>query len=266
MSPVHSYEELRDTTIELLSGRERSGYSLENFDGLKIAVAEVFARREGKQGGRFELSRPDAEVLREVFWDLFRQGVVVPGLDELNRDFPWFRISDRGRRILAHQPFIPHDVDAYTKILKSAVPELNDTTLVYLQESMSAFRADCLLSASVMLGVATEHTFLLLLEDIAANPKWNVRYQSVAEQRAILQKVTKFRNVLEQDLKQLPSELREDLDTHFAGILSVIRTTRNESGHPSGKVPEREQVYVLLHLFVTYCKKMYALRRYFRAT
>jgi hypothetical protein len=131
---------------------------------------------------------------------------------------------------------------------------------------MNAFKADCLLSASVMLGVAAEHTFLLLIDDVVGNPKSAARYQTVVEQRTLLQKVTKFRNVLEQDMKQLPSELREDLDTQFSGIMSVIRTTRNESGHPTGKLLSREQVYVLLHLFVTYCKKLYALRHHFQST
>lgn len=262
-----SYEEIRDVAIELLAGREKSssGYNLENFDGLKYAVAEVFQRRSGVPSNSAELTSDEAENLREVFWELVMQGIIMPGLDEMNRDFPWFRVSTRGRRVLAQQPFIPHDVEGYTRILRTAVPDLSETTLVYLQEAMSAFRASCLLSASVMLGVATEHTFLLLVDDIMANAKWASRYQPVAEQRTILQKVTKFRNLLESDQKQLPSELREDLDTQFAGILSVIRTSRNESGHPSGRIPDREQVYVLLHLFVTYCKKMYALRRYFRA-
>lgn len=35
---------------------------------------------------------------------------------------------------------------------------------IYLQEAMQAFKAGCLLSATVMLGVAAEHTFLLTLE------------------------------------------------------------------------------------------------------
>ena len=65
-------------------------------------------------------------------------------------------------------------------------------------------------------------------------------------------------------IKAFPAEIREDLDTHFAGILSVIRTFRNDSGHPSGKILEREQTYVLLQMFVPYCKKLYQLMDFFR--
>jgi hypothetical protein len=43
------------------------------------------------------------------------------------------------------------------------------------------------------------------------------------------------------------------------GITSVIRTLRDDSGRPTGKVIGREQRYVLLQLLVPYCKKMYEL-------
>jgi|ERR1051325_1316332 hypothetical protein len=273
METDHSYEEIRDVVIAVLAGHEKSssGFSPNQFEGLKLTVSEVFERREGRTphqrgfGSASGLSVSDAEVLREVFWDLFRQGIITLGMNDANREFPWFRVSSQGERILKQQPFFPHDVDAYTRMLKEVVPDLHETTLLYLREAMSAFKADCLLSSSVMLGVAAEHTFLLLLEDIASNPAWSAKYHSARDQRTILQKFNKFRNVLEQDLKNLPSDVREDLETQFAGILSLIRTTRNESGHPTGKQLEREQVYVLLHLFVTYSKKMYSLRRFFRA-
>ncbi len=108
-------------------------------------------------------------------------------------------------------------------------------------------------------GVATEHTFLLLLEKIDQNPGGAGRFGAVKQQRTILQKVNKFKNILDQEARNLPSEIRENLDTHFTGILSIVRTFRNQSGHPTGKIVDREQAYVLLQLFVPYCKKMYQL-------
>ena len=129
---------------------------------------------------------------------------------------------------------------------------------------MQAFRSGCILSATVMLGVATEHTFLLLLDVIENSAKHQKTYAGVLQERTILQKFNKFRNILEQQAKTLPSEVREDLDTHFAGILSVVRTFRNQAGHPTGKVMDREQTYVLLHLFIPYCKKLYQLMAHFK--
>ena len=129
---------------------------------------------------------------------------------------------------------------------------------------MQAFQTGCLLSSTVMLGVATEHTFLLMLEAIAANSNHGQIFENVFEQRNILQKINKYKNILSQNLDNYPQALKEDIETHFAGILSVIRTSRNEAGHPTGKIMSREQVYVLLHLFITYCRKLYDLTEYYK--
>ena len=79
-----------------------------------------------------------------------------------------------------------------------------------------------------------------------------------------MRKFNKFRTILDLSAKALPHEVKEDLDTHFAGILSVIRTYRNESGHPTGKIIDREQTFVLLQLFIPYCKKQHQLMQYFK--
>src|SRR5690606_3672440 len=121
----------------------------------------------------------------------------------------------------------------------------------------------CILSSTVMLGVATEHTFLLLMDAINQNPTNAATFAAVSKQSVILQKVNKFKALLDQQVKALPPDVKEDLDTHFAGILSIIRNFRNHAGHPSGKIIDREQAYVLLNLFNPYCKKMYKLRDYY---
>ena len=114
-----------------------------------------------------------------------------------------------------------------------------------------------------MLGVATEHTFLLWIEAIERSTTHQATFESASKQRTILQKVNKFRHILEQQAKTLSPEVKEDLDTNFSGILSIIRNFRNQSGHPSGKIIDREQAYILLQLFPRYCKKMYQLMDFY---
>lgn len=117
-----------------------------------------------------------------------------------------------------------------------------------------------MLAATAMLGVASEHSFLLLLEGAEANSTYGSKFANAVKQRAILQKFRKFKAALDQHvMADSPPEIKEDLDIDFAGVLSVIRTFRNESGHPTGKILEREQTYVLLQMFVPYCKKLYQL-------
>lgn len=268
----HNYEELRSVVLDLISGRERAGYPLDQFVHLALGVAEVLYKRETQpqQGvqSQPQLSSADRELVGEIFWDLFLQRIITLGSDTSNPAFPWFRVSSQGKRILDGQnPYIFHDVSSYTKLIQANVPNINGTTLLYLLEAMQSFRSGCLLAATVMLGVASEHSFLLLVEVAENNATHGSHFKNAAEQRTILQKFRKFRAALEQHvLSSLPSVLKEDLDVQFDGILSVIRTFRNDAGHPSGKIMEREQVYVLLQMFIPYCKKLYGLIEFFKTT
>lgn len=265
--PDHTYEEIRSVALDVISGRETGPYSADQFGNLAICVAAVFLRREKRttQDHTPTLSNNDKTLLLEVFWDLFRQGVITLGLDGSNSEFPFFRVSSFGKRVLANtDAYFFHDVTTYEQIVTGEVPKVDPVTLVYLKEAMQAFMSGCLLSSSVMVGVATEHTFLLLIDTIKSNPAHEVTFASVYKLTQILPKVNKFKTILDTQMTKLSDDIREDLDTRFNGVLSLIRTFRNDSGHPSGKIVSREQQYVNLQLFVPYCKKMYQLIEHFK--
>lgn len=267
----HSYEELRTIVLEIIAGSEKVSYTPDQFQHLVLGVAEVLERREGKGQSDWHQSRlspTDSDLVREIFWDLFLQRIITLGKDDSNRDFPFFGVSSQGKRILSNQnPYIFHDVSTYTRLIKANVPSINATTLLYLQEAMQSYRSGCLLAATVMLGVASEHSFLLLVEATESNATYGQNFENVSKQKTILQKFRKFRAALEQHVQPaLPPELKEDLDVQFDGILSVIRKFRNDAGHPSGKIMEREQVYVLLQMFIPYCNKLYGLIDFFQTT
>lgn len=270
----HSFEEIRSAALDLLAGREKASNQLTQYGNLLTGVAELFARREGKpQDRRYQgqgffgpatLSENDLELFLEVFWTLFREGIITLGLNDSNREFPFFHVTVFGRKIIAHQQaYFFHDASSYEDLVRSEVPAIDEVTILYLKEAMQSFRAGCVLSSTVMLGVATEHTFLLLAERLENSATHALTFTSVGQQRTILQKINKFRNIMDQELRTLPSEIREDFDTHFAGILSIIRTFRNQAGHPTGKIIDREQAYVLLQLFIPYCRKMYQLMAHY---
>jgi hypothetical protein len=267
----HTYEEIRNVVIDIVAGREKVNYSPDQYAHLLTGVAEVFHRRDGTNptpsmfSHEPHLSGNDAELAREVFWDLFRQGIITLGCDNANREFPFFKVSSFGQKILANQNvYFFHDLESYTKLIQSNVPNINAVTLMYLQEAMQSFRSGCILAATVMLGVASEHSFLLLVEAAEQSPTYGSHFGSVSKERTILQKFRKFRAAFETNVRaDLPGAIKENLDIEFDGILSVIRTFRNDSGHPSGKILEREQTYVLLQMFVPYCKKLYQLMDFF---
>lgn len=270
----HSFEEIRDAALDLLSGREKGPYPPTQFVHIEHGIADVFARRESAPansgnvfgGSGASLSGHDQDVFLEVFWSLFQQGIIVLGCDRSNPNFPWCRLSSYGKKLTTGTGgYFFHDVSTYEHQVRQVIPAINAVTLVYLKEAIQAFRAGCLLSATIMIGVAAEHTFLLLLDCIEANPKHAPTFKSVSEQRSILPKVNKFKGVMDnQYVKQLPPDVKEDWDTNFVSLQSLMKNYRNDAGHPTGKMMDREQVYVLLHLFITYGKKMYQLMDYFR--
>lgn len=270
-SKDHSYEEIRAAALDVLSGREtKFPYEPDQYGNLAVAVAEVFLRREASDAAAkvprdaARLTANDSELFMEVFWDLFRENIITLGLNTSNNEFPFFRVSHAGKKILANQQvYFFHDVSTYEALILTQAPNIDVTTLLYLKEAMQSFRSGCILSATVMLGVAAEHTFLRLLEAIDSNAKHKATYAAVEKERSILPKINKFRDILNTNLSTVPKDVKEDLDTRVNGIQSLIREFRNDSGHPTGKIVDREQAYVLLNLFVPYAKKMYQLIDYF---
>lgn len=260
----HSYEEIRSVALDILSGREQLRLEASHYEGLKYAIAKVFERREGRLSERPQLDYLDSEIFLELFWDLFRQGIITLGSNDANREFPHFRVTKFGKNIAEGQStYFFHDVSSYERTIRSEIPNLNEVTLVYLKEAMQAFYSGCILSSTVMLGVAAEHIFQILLETIENNSIHQNTFSSVFKERNILPRINKFRKILEQYNKALSPEIKEDLDTNFSGIQSIIRTFRNQSGHPTGKIIDREQAFVLLRLFIPYCKKSYQLMDFF---
>jgi hypothetical protein len=262
-----TYEEIRGAAIDVLANRVPLCSGINQYVSFQDGVARALDQRRGIQdyshGSKPHLNRWDSGLFLEVFWDLFREGIITLGIDDANREFPFFRLSSLGKRIVeGESQYFVHDVSEYEKRIKTEVPAIDNITLLYLKEALQAFRSGCILSATVMLGVATEHTFMLVLDVAENNPSREAKFSTISKERTILQRVNKFRKLIEPELPNFPSELKEDWDTNFSGILSIIRNFRNESGHPTGKIIGREQAYVLLQLFLPYCKKMYQLKSY----
>lgn len=262
---AHSYEEIRSATCDLISGKESGSYSASRFDHLKISVGEVLDRRDNKAPkppstypADTALDADDTETLMEVFWDLFRDGIITLGRDRANDNFPWFRVTGRGEAILKdNTTYFTHDVSGLERRVRSEVPDIDDVTLLYLKEAFQAFRSGCILSSTVMLGVASEHTFEKLIEELSRHTSFKTIYSTVQRETTILRRINKFRNITLQNKGGIPKELEEDFETQFLAIQSIIRNFRNESGHPSGKIIDREQAFVNLQLFIPFAKKVY---------
>lgn len=263
LSP-HSYEEIRAAVVDILV----SDRPPEQYTSLEASVGRLFAVKEPLNPNRRVFSSDDGEMhpndhelVRDVFWDLFRQGVITLGCDRYNAAFPFFRLSHSGAKILKSQtPWRFHDTSSYIAMVKKEVDDISDGTIAYLEEASAAFYAGCLLAASVMLGVAAELEFLRLVKICVGSPTHGDRFRPVDEQRTVLQKIVRFRNLLGQVMPQLPQAASEGLEANFDAIQSIIRIARNDAGHPTAKLPDREQVYVYLQLFIPFARQVKLLR------
>ena len=183
----------------------------------------------------------------------------------MNAGWPWFQLSHFGESALrsTQSPYRFHDVRSYLSIVRSKIPDVSTEAVVYLEEAIAAFYADCLLAAVVMLGVAAETEFLHLL-DVAAHSKTHgATFSPLLRVFAIHPKIKAFRHALAPLKSALqPKKDFEDLDTNLDLIQSVLRIARNSAGHPTGKpAPSREQTYIYIQLFVPFAAQLMALRR-----
>lgn len=257
-STQHGYEEVRNVVMDILLGRERVRYEANQWQALIDGVQEVFSRRTRTD---HRLHPDDAELVRDVFWDLFRQGFITLGMNNSNPTWPWFRLSHFGKAALQSQaPYRFHDTSSYLAMVKREVPDISPEAVAYLDEAVAAFYAGCLLASCVMLGVAAEAEFLRLIDVATASAQHGRLFSSVTRERVIRGKIDKMQAGLEQIKSSLPRDAIEDLGTNFLAIQSVLRIARNDAGHPSPAHPEREQVYVYLQLFVPFARQLMRLR------
>lgn len=261
-APQHGYEEIREVVVDILLKRVSVEHEPSQWAGLTEAVGEVFAKRGTERERQARRLHPhDAELVRDVFWDLFRQGFITLGLNDSNPNWPWFRLSHFGERALKTQsPYRFHDTGSFMTLVKTEVPDISPEAVVYLEEAVAAFYAGCVLACCVMLGVAAEAEFLRLLDVAAKNVAQGPRFGQAVKQNFIRQKITKFHDALKPLFPGLPQNTVEDIDTNFAMIQSVLRIARNDAGHPTSANPQREQVYVYMQLFVPFARQLMRLR------
>src|SRR5439155_14874365 len=149
----------------------------------------------------------------------------------------------------------PHDPDGYLSYLKREVPGIDETILAYTSEALHAYLRGLTLSSSVMLGCGSEKAFLLLLDSYAgtiADPEIKKKFEKETY-GSIKRKLDRFRLEVPRFRDRLPKDLRDDLEIQLDATFNLIRTTRNDAGHPTGKIIDRQLAYANLRLFPPYC-------------
>jgi len=205
---------------------------------------------------------PDREKIREIMWELIIQGVLLPGVSDSQPGLPFLTLTGYGEQVVALGEIQPHDPDGYLTLLKTEIPSLDVEIERYITESLQAYRRGLLLSSAVTMGVASEKAFILLHEELTnsiTDPIKKKKFLDLQASYKTKQKFDAVKKELISNKSKYPRNISENLETHLDTIFQVIRVTRNEVGHPTGKILNRSEVFVRLQLFVEYTKIVYQL-------
>ena len=220
---------------------------------ISMAVSDGFLRQEPSHDQRSALE----SKVTEVIWELIIEGVYTPGLSLGQPNLPYLRITEFGRKCFEAGELTPHDPDAYLERLKSACSKLDATMVLYTGEALDTFRAGNYLATAVMVGVAAESMLLRLVDRVGAalnTPERKDKFEKATKGKKAKTQHDELLARLKSPATPLPTELADVLTQQIDGIYDLIRRTRNDAGHPTGKKMERDETHALLLLFPTYCK------------
>jgi len=212
----------------------------------------------------------DSLIIREIIWELLVQGVLAPGFDASNLEFPFIHVTEFGAQCLEADTILPHAPGRYLEQLQQQLNQpLDDIVLTYVRESLLTFLAGHYLAATVMLGVGSERCVDLLIEAYSnaignANERQDFRNDIQRAGRSVKRRFDVLRDALL--ALNLPVGLGDALDIQLSGIFTLIRYTRNDAGHPTGRTIGRDLAHGNLLLFSQYCHRVYGLIEYFQTT
>ena len=266
--PEHSYEELRQVVINVMLEANHNG--VDRFEKLLDKTALELCNQDlvehGQQhfscGSTTQLHPNDAELVLEIVWDLFRQGILTLGSNVSNPGWPWLRLSRFGEYALQQGPYRFHNKAEFMKVLRSEATDLSPDSFVYLREAVSAFYTDSLLSTCVMLSIATESEFLRLLQVAKNSRTYGKYFAQIGDGLSIRAKIWRFGEAIKPILTFLSEPAAAELGNTLNAMQTFLRTVRTESGQPSGAdPPPRDHVYVYLQLFIPCAEQLMRLRR-----
>ncbi len=193
----------------------------------------------GGRMGHGNLSTPLEQVILDVYFELFRAGLISFGLNLGNAQTTRFRLTEAGKLYLADSEQAPENPAGYLAGL-SAIEALSTVARSYLDEALAVFVGGHHRAAAVLLGAVAETTvldirdaFLAKLAETGETPP-----SSLSKKDATAKQVYEgLDKVLRERKGQMPNELAEAFESHWYSFLNDIRLSRNASGHPQNISP-----------------------------
>lgn len=200
----------------------------------------------------------------EAVWALIAQRLVYIDYSQPAVENWALHLTAAGRAAAVDEEVNPDNPENYLNRLNRDVPNLSVVAREYTEEALRAYNARLYRASAVMLGVASEAAVLEVASSFANTlPEVESRrfMETIGSRRQnIIAKFSAFRAKLQSSKNQLPQELKEGLDLSISSVADLLRTYRNDAGHPTRKVIDRDDAYTHLYLFVRYARKLYALK------
>jgi hypothetical protein len=259
------YDELRRAVLERLRQEaERS----QRRDNLTVVnqVSNLLPSRSITERDQERIE----SLVCQIYHELYLERIIAPGTGNLSStgrmEWPWYHITDHGKRLLQTREYSPYDPDGYLRRLRSEIPNVEETIVRYVEESLKCLRMDCLLAAAVTIGCASEKAMLLLIEQFGkaiSDLMKRKKYEKETSFWTISSKYKTFRKNLDNVAKTLPQDLRDALEPQLHGTFDLIRRIRNEAGHPTGEPVTLETIRASHIVFPGFCKYVYLLMDHF---
>lgn len=265
-------EEARGYVFQALrqGGWNQFGTLVSSVGTIKSRAQNIPRDPRGFGDGRQFLNAQEHNLIREIIWSLIIQGILLPGLDDSNPNWPFLSLTEYGRKCITEDRILPHDPDGFLQSFNREVPNADATVVEYLTESLQCYIHGLHRSAAVMLGGASEQAVLLMIEsygnsiaDVNAKQTFQANIQKA---QSIFRKYELFEAKFAGIKQRLPRTLTDNVDSLLRGVFDLIRSSRNDAGHPAiGASVSRDAVYSHLRLFPPYCKRVYELIAWFTA-
>lgn len=210
-----------------------------------------------------KIAKGSHKLVASVLWELVIQGILFVESPSSST----YNITEYGLKVIAAEKPIPHDPEGYLAYLKKEVPDIDGVIFTYISEAVNAYNHRLYLSATTAIGCASEKAFLLLIEayiGFLPTKKEQDAFHNRTNSRFVKVQFEEFRKSFGGQRGRVDKELLDGIEIDLDGIFEMLRQNRNSTGHPTGKTIKRERVFASLQIFVTYCKRIYALIDFFK--
>lgn len=177
------------------------------------------------------------QIVLTVWYDLFRTGVLSPGLNLSNPNLPFCHLTAQGTAAMAQLSRDPANPAGYLAHLRS-IGAINAVAMSYTTEGLAVYSAACYRATAVMVGCAAESLVLEIRDALVTKLKGNGKSVSAKlhDWRAKIV-LDQLADEIDQRHASLPRPLQEEYSAYWPAFTGQIRMARNDAGHPTSIDP-----------------------------